>query len=106
MAPMFQGSVIDAETIYLGMKIQEGFEALAKAVGGSETAIQLMCAAMKDADRHHDNRSARSVNNLETKSTEMRKEIRSLKVALVAAMKEPDPVLVTPNDLAKETTTA
>ena len=103
---MFQGTVIDAETIYLGMKIEEWFETLAKAVGGSETAIQLMSAGMKERPTPRQSIGALR-DQLQTDSAEVRAEIRGLKVALCQAlalkMPREKPIVETPNDLAKET---
>jgi len=85
---MFQGTVIDAETIYLGMKIEEGFETLAKAVGDSDTTVQSMCEAVRE-------RTSDLQGQMQTDSIEFRAEIRSLKVALCQAIK--------PIPVAKET---
>lgn len=102
MPPMFQGTVIDAETIYLGMKIEEGFESLAKALGGSDDVMRLICSAINEKPS---NRSAIGSFRDQTQmdSTAIRKEIRALKVALVDVLKADPTVPVTPNDLAKET---
>lgn len=101
MPPMFQGTVIDAETIYLGMKIEEGFKELAKAVDGSDDILRLISAAIKERPTERG-----AIGSLRDQaaldSVAVRAEIKSLKVALVKAMQEPDPVPVTPNDLAKE----
>ena len=99
---MFQGTVIDAGTIYLGMKIEEGFKELAGAVGGSEDILRLISSAIKEKPT-----SRSAIGSLrdqaELDSAAVRNEIKLLKVALVKAMKEPDANLATPNDLAKET---
>lgn len=103
---MFQGTVIDAETIYLGMKIEEGFEVLAKAIGGSETAIQLMSAGMKERPTPRQSIGALR-DQLQMDSAAVRNEIKLLKVALCQAlalqMPREEPTVETPNDLAKET---
>ena len=107
---MFQGTVIDAETIYLGMKIEEGFESLAEAVrrGGPDDALRLICSAIKEGYRENDARKI--IGSLRDRqqadSEEVRTEIRALRFAMVNALKQPDPpqvpVLETPNDLVKE----
>jgi len=98
---MFQGTVIDAETIYLGMKIEEGFKELAKAVDGSDDILRLISAAIKEQPSPRG-----AIGSLRDQaaldSVAVRNEIKSLKVALVKALAVPDPVPVTPNDLAKE----
>jgi len=38
---MFQGTVLDAETIYLGIKIEEGFKAVAVAMGNQSLKMQI-----------------------------------------------------------------
>lgn len=82
---MFQGTVIDAETIYLGMKIEEGFEKLAKAVNGSDSVLRQIVSAIteKPTPRH----ISALRDNMEVNSTELRAEIRALKVAVVQALR-------------------
>ncbi len=86
---MFQGTVLDAETIYLGSKIEQGFKTVAAAMANQTVHSQL--AAIRETIGAIDPRSSlRSIRDRsELDAGMMRKEIAALTAALVPVPPRP-----------------
>ena len=87
---MFQGTVLDAETIYLGIKIEEGFKAVAAAMGDQSVNMQLneLRNTIALADPRGTIRTLRD--RQESDASLLRKELAALTKALT--QKEPETI--------------